>query len=112
MPSLIIHTNVEIADKAAFLRRCSSESTVMLGKPESYVVVEACDNRPMLFGGTDAPLAFVELKSLGLTTDQTPELSARLCALLKDELGIDAARIYIEFAAPERAMFGWNGGTF
>jgi len=22
------------------------------------------------------------------------------------------SRIYIEFAAPERLMFGWNGGTF
>ncbi len=112
MPSLIIHTNVEIAEKAAFLSRCSSETANMLGKPESYVMVEVSDHRPMLFGGTDAPLAFVELKSLGLTTDQTAELSTRLCALLNNELGIDPARIYIEFAAPERAMFGWNGGTF
>jgi len=112
MPSLIIHTNVTIADKAAFLSRCSLETAAMLAKPESYVMVEACDNRPMLFGGSDAPLAFVELKSLGLATNQTAELSARLCALLNEELGIDPARIYIEFAAPERAMFGWDGGTF
>jgi len=112
MPSLIIHTNVEIADKPTFLSRCSSTTAAILAKPESYVMVEVCDNRSMLFGGSDAPLAFVELKSLGLATDQTATLSARLCTLLNDELGIDPARIYIEFAAPERAMFGWNGGTF
>ena len=116
MPSLIIHTNVAVADKtsdkSAFLSRCSSATAQMLSKPESYVMVELCDSRSMLFGGTDAPLAFVELKSLGLNTEQTAELSARLCRLLNDALGIDPARVYIEFAAPERAMFGWNSGTF
>lgn len=116
MPSLIIHTNVAVedktSDKSAFMSRCSSETAAMLGKPESYVMVELCDNRPMLFGGSDAPLAFVELKSLGLGTDQTAELSSRLCGLLHDALDIDPARVYIEFTAPERAMFGWNSGTF
>ncbi len=116
MPSLIIHTNVGVEDKtsntSAFLSRCSAATAAMLGKPESYVMVELCDNRPMLFGGSDAPLAFVELKSLGLDSTHTDELSERLCALLNDALGIDPARIYIEFAAPERAMFGWNSGTF
>jgi len=112
MPSLIIHTNVSIADQTAFLRRCSATTATALGKPESYVMVELSDQKPMLFAGTDAPLAFVELKSLGLQSNQTADISAALCALLNDELGIEAGRVYIEFAAPERAMFGWNGGTF
>ncbi|MFQ5345647.1 MAG: phenylpyruvate tautomerase MIF-related protein, partial [Mariprofundus sp.] len=112
MPCLMIHTNVEIADKPAFLMRCSSETAAALGKPESYVMVKVNDMQVMLFAGTDAPLAFVELKSLGLTTAQTADISATLCDLLQQELGIDAGRVYIEFAAPERAMFGWNGGTF
>jgi len=112
MPSLIIHTNVKVADQAAFLSRCSTTAAAALAKPESYVMVELSDQKPMLFAGSDAPLAFVELKSLGLQSNQTAELSATLCVLLNDELGIDAGRVYIEFAAPERAMFGWNGGTF
>ncbi len=112
MPCLFIHTNVEIADKPAFLTRCSSETVAALGKPESYVMVKLADMQAMLFAGTDAPLAFVEMKSLGLTTTQTAGISSGLCDLLQQELGIDAGRVYIEFAAPERAMFGWNGGTF
>ncbi|PIP02629.1 MAG: hypothetical protein COW18_02580 [Zetaproteobacteria bacterium CG12_big_fil_rev_8_21_14_0_65_54_13] len=112
MPYLHIHTNVEIADKQTLLRIASSETAAMLGKPEAYVMVQISDASPMLFAGTDAPLAFVELKSLGLNTTQTEAISLRLCALLSRELGVDAARIYIEFAAPERAMFGWDGGTF
>jgi len=112
MPCLLIHTNIEVADKPAFLRHCSSEVAAALAKPESYVLIELNDNKAMLFAGSDAPLAFLELKSLGLTPEQTPALSARLCALMHAELGIDPARIYIEFAAPERAMFGWKGDTF
>ncbi len=112
MPCLFVHTNVNVADKTAFLARCSSEIAAALGKPESYVMVKVVDAQPMLFAGTDAPLAFVELKSLGLIAAQTAGISAILCDLLQQELGIEAGRVYIEFAAPERAMFGWNGGTF
>ncbi len=112
MPYLHLHTNVAVDDSAALLRRCSSTTAAALGKPESYVMIEISDRQPMLFAGSDAPLAFVELKSLGLSSSQTANLSATLCDLLQQELGIDAGRIYIEFAAPERAMFGWNGGTF
>lgn len=112
MPYLHLHTNVTVDDSAALLRRCSSATGAALGKPESYVMIGISDRQPMLFAGSDAPLAFVELKSLGLSSSQTANLSATLCDLLQQELGIDAGRIYIEFAAPERAMFGWNGGTF
>ncbi len=112
MPCLFVHTNVDVADKDAFLARCSSQTSAALGKPESYVMVKVVDTQSMLFAGTDAPLAFVEVKSLGLMAAQTAGLSAMLCDLLQQELGIEPGRIYIEFAAPERAMFGWNGGTF
>ncbi len=112
MPCLLIHTNIVVTDTPTFLKRCSAEVANALSKPESYVMLELSDNKPMLFAGSDAPLAFLELKSLGLSTAQTPDLSARLSALIQDELGIDPSRIYIEFAAPERAMFGFNGGTF
>jgi len=112
MPCLLLHTNINVADKAGFLSRFSSLVAEALSKPESYVMIELSDNKSMLFAGSDAPLAFLELKSLGLSTQQTTALSAKLCDFLNTELGIDPARIYIEFTAPERAMFGWNGGTF
>lgn len=112
MPCLLLHTNIEITDKESFLRHCSAEVADALCKPEAYVMIELTDNKAMLFAGSDAPLAFVELKSLGLSCEQTNSLSAKLCAMIQAELGIDPSRIYIEFAAPERAMFGFNGGTF
>ncbi len=112
MPYLHVHTNVVVENHANFLTLCSSATAIGLGKPEAYVMVELSDQQAMLFAGTDAPLAFLELKSLGLTTDQTTGVSDKLSNLISQQLAIDVARIYIEFAAPERAMFGWNGGTF
>ena len=112
MPYLHVHTNVSVEQQGSFLTCCSDTVAEALGKPASYVMVELSDHQPMLFAGTDAPLAFVELKSLGLSVDQTADVSAKISAMIKQQLEIEIDRIYIEFAAPERAMFGWKGGTF
>ncbi len=112
MPVLSIQTNVEVADKAAFLQAASSLVADALSKPESYVMIHVADNQSMSFASTTEPLAYVELKSLGLSSGQTASLSKHICDFLSEELSIEASRIYIEFSAPERVMFGWNGGTF
>jgi len=112
MPYLHVRTNTIVNDHLHFLSVCSATVAQALGKPERYVMVEVSDNRSMMFAGSETPLAFLELKSLGLTTAQTADLSAILCALIQQELAVSADRVYIEFAAPERAMFGWNKGTF
>ncbi|MDT8377072.1 MAG: phenylpyruvate tautomerase MIF-related protein [Mariprofundaceae bacterium] len=112
MPVLNIRTNVIMEEKHRFLKAASSRIATALGKPESYVMVMVADNQEMLFAGNSEPLAYVELKSLGLTTAQTATLSENICEFLSTELEINPSRIYIEFASPEREMFGWNGGTF
>lgn len=112
MPYLHVRTNTIVHDHLHFMSVCSTTVAQALGKPEDYVMVEVSDNRSMMFAASEAPLAFMELKSLGLTSDQTADLSATLCSVMQQELAINADRIYIEFAAPERAMFGWNKGTF
>lgn len=112
MPYLHIHTNIAVDDHADFLACCSRETASALGKPESYVMVELSDDRAMFFAGSDQPLAFVELKSLGLSTADTAAVSNHISKVIHRQLGIDSSRIYIEFEAPERAMFGWKGATF
>jgi phenylpyruvate tautomerase PptA (4-oxalocrotonate tautomerase family) len=112
MPVLSIQTNVEVANQEAFLQAASALVADALSKPESYVMIHVSDKQNMSFAGTTQPLAYVELKSLGLTSGQTADLSKHICNFLHQELSIDSARIYIEFSAPERIMFGWNGGTF
>jgi len=114
MPYLNIQTNVKINDddQAALLHKASQVAATALGKPESYVMVHLDAGKAMLFAGSDAPLAYLQLKSLGLPETKTGDLSSALCALMQTELGIDPGRVYIEFAGPERHMWGWNSDTF
>jgi phenylpyruvate tautomerase PptA (4-oxalocrotonate tautomerase family) len=114
MPTLRILTNVPIADEARreLLRRASSGVAAMLRKPESYVMVIIEDGRDLWFAGSGDPAAYLELKSLGLPESETADYSSALCELLHDTIGVPPARVYIEFAAPPRHLFGWDSGTF
>ncbi len=114
MPVLKIQTNVEIPEDAKknLLRDASTKVAAVLGKPERYVMVIMEPNPQMLFAGDNSPLAYLELKSIGLPIDRTSEISEVLCNLINQKLSITADRIYIEFSNAERHMWGWSGGTF
>jgi phenylpyruvate tautomerase len=114
MPFLKIQTNRTVSQDAQqkLLRSASARVAALLGKPERYVMVSLEFNSAMLFAGSDAPLAYLELKSIGLPVNRTHELSEALCALIQQELGIDGDRVYIEFANAVGQMWGWNGETF
>ena len=114
MPLLQIHTNqpLNTDTQSALLRQASALVAEQLGKPERYVMVRVTGDQAMLFAGSDAPLAYLELKSIGLPADATPALSAALCSLIGDRLDIPQDRIYIEFSDAERHLWGWDGRTF
>ena len=112
MPLLKIETNAQPATPQAVITDFSAAVASMLGKPESYVMVTLQHNPSMLFGGNDEPLAYLQLKSLGLPEDRTAEFSTTLCDLAEKHLGVTAARTYIEFSSPPRHMWGWNSTTF
>ena len=114
MPTLRILTNVEVPaeDRADLFARASGTVAELLGKPESYVMVILEDGRDLFFAGTSDPAAYVEFKSIGLPELKTAHYSRALCDLLAETLEIPAERVYIEFSAPPRHLFGWNGGTF
>ncbi|HHJ13540.1 MAG TPA: hypothetical protein ENJ79_04070 [Gammaproteobacteria bacterium] len=114
MPLLTIETNIELDDSRArnLAATASARIADTLGKPEHYVMVSVRRNPAMCFGGSDAPLAYLELKSLGLPEERTAEFSNALAAFLQQELALAADRVYIEFASPARHMWGYDGGTF
>ncbi|PKQ14552.1 MAG: hypothetical protein CVT68_11310, partial [Actinobacteria bacterium HGW-Actinobacteria-8] len=39
-------------------------------------------------------------------------IAAGLCGFVEEALEVPPARVYIEMAAPDPALFGWNGSTF
>lgn len=114
MPILKIRTNVPLQTdrQLAFMKQASKEVARMLGKPERYVMISLDTDGSLLFAGEEAPLAYLELKSIGLPGDRTRAFSSDLCRLVSEELGIPAERIYIEFTDAPRSMWGWNGATF
>ena len=112
MPLLKIQSNRDYADIPGILKNASALLSEILGKPEKYIMVSFELNPEMIFGGTNAPLLYVELKSIGLPKDRTKEISSKLCGFLHQETGVSIDRMYIEFSDAERAMWGWNGTTF
>ncbi|MGW8228294.1 MAG: phenylpyruvate tautomerase MIF-related protein [Gammaproteobacteria bacterium] len=114
MPYLKIQTNqTTTPDQArALISKASQLVASELGKPEQYVMVALSPPVPMVFAGTDAPTAYLELKSIGLPASRTGDLSQALCTLIENQLAISKERVYIEFADAPRAMWGWNGSTF
>jgi phenylpyruvate tautomerase len=114
MPFLRVQVNTELAPPRAKALAAKASALVaeQLGKPERYVMTSVEHNPAMLFAGTDAPLAFLELKSIGLQESETADASRALCQLVAGETGIDPERIYIEFTDAPRKMWGWNNGTF
>ena len=114
MPYLKIETNCTLDkdQEKKLLQTASAKVAEGLGKPERYVMVRISSGNPMLFGGSDAPLAYLELKSIGLPDSATSKLSHMLCDLMQEHLDLKSDRVYIEFANAERHMWGWNGGTF
>ncbi len=114
MPYLKIQTNRMLpeADARALASKASALVAQQLGKPERYVMTCVETNPAMTFAGTDAALAFLELKSIGLPESATEDASRALCELVSGETGIDPERIYIEFSDAPRKMWGWNSSTF
>ena len=114
MPFLRIQTSKTLpeTDASTLATRASALVAEQLGKPERYVMTSVESNTSMTFAGTDEPLAFLELKSIGLPESITVDVSEALCQLVTSETGIPADRIYIEFTDAPRKMWGWNNGTF
>ncbi len=114
MPYIKLKTNVSVSDQqsAELLSKLSKLLAEETSKPERYVMAELKQQKQMIFGGTAEPLAYLECKSIGLSSDQVKSLSASISHLLGSELQLPHDRIYIEFSNCAADYWGWNGSTF
>ena len=114
MPYFKIETNRQIEEtvRHTLLKTTSAFMAELIGKPESYVMVQIVPDAPLIFGGESDPAAFVQLKSIGLPEDRCGELSEKICSFLDQEFKIPKDRVFIEFKDVQRNLFGWNGKTF
>lgn len=112
MPLLQINTNVPVNDTQDLISEASKLVAGMLGKPESYVMVELNPDTAMSFAGNDEACAHLKLKSLGIDESATAHYSEQLCEFMQAQLGVSPGRVYIEFDGPPRHMWGWDSRTF
>lgn len=114
MPYLKLSTNISISPEQSpqLLADFSQLLAKETGKPERYVMVELAPDKTMLFAGNAEALAYVECKSIGLSSVQAKSLSASISRLLTAKLSVPADRVYIEFSNCPAEFWGWNGSTF
>jgi len=114
MPYLSIETNLPLSRKAerTILRTASALVAQELRKPEAFVMIAVRANQPMLFAGTDDPVAFLELKAIALPVKKVKSLSESLASLVEEHLGIPPSRVYVKFIDVRRGMWAWKGDTF
>jgi len=111
MPYLKIQTNLPIGKKSqqTIMRSASALVARELDKPEDLVLVSLEADTTMLFAGSDDPVAFLELKSVGLPARKTKALSQVLCELIEEHLGIARDRVYLKYLSVKPGMWGFKG---
>ena len=115
MPTIILNTSAQCSDndKTEIAKALSDICVNVLSKPEDYVQSMVNDDSTILFGGSSAKAAFVEVRSIGgINPENNAAISKAICDLLSDKLDIDPARVYINFFDMMKSDWGWNGATF
>lgn len=115
MPTFILHTNSTINDHQNETIRKDAVDILSqeLSKSKKFIVTLIHDSVALEFGQSEAPCAYIEVKSVGtLSPEQTTAMSDRICNALQRILSIPPDRIYIEFQESPRHLWGWNGKTF
>jgi len=114
MPYLAISASTELPEprRRALLMEASKEIAAATGKPEQYVMVKYQGGLALAFAGSDAPAAFLEVKSIGFANGAVAKLAQSLCGLVMKHLGVPANRTYIVFQDVAPSMWGFDGGTF
>lgn len=114
MPLLKLETTVTLPDdkRKSLIAALSKIVAETIGKPELYVMVTISPSE-ILMSGKPGEAAIVDIRSIGgLSDDVNKQLSKKVCALLKESLGVPENRTYLNFTDVEAANWGWKGSTF
>lgn len=99
-------------EKKEMLKTKLGKSISIMHKPESYLMVGIADGYDLYFAGKKLENgAYVGVKLFGKpSAGDCEKMTAAVCELLSDELGIDGSRVYVTYQGI--ADWGWNGGNF
>lgn len=113
MPFIDVKTSVKVSDDAknSIEKKLTQSISLLPGKTSSYFMCAVEDNVSMMFHGDKKPTAFVEVKIFGSSTRRAyEELTARICTVLQEEIGVAPDFCYVKFEEAEH--WGFNSFMF
>ena len=114
MPLVRILTSDSVSESARkeTMLAASKIACECIGKPEAYTMT-TLESGGICMAGAPGRACLIEVKAIGgLTPAVNKKLSARLCDLAKNKLGVPTDRVYITFSEFAATHWGWNGSTF
>lgn len=99
-------------EKRDVLKTEFGKAISIIGKPESYLMINLADSQDLYFGGKKVEKgAYIEVKILGnVDGGAGDKMTSRLCEILQNELGIPGNAVYVSYWGTPN--WGWNGGNF
>ena len=113
MPFVDSKITLKISDeKKETLKAKIGEAISIIGKPESYLMVGFEDDYTLYFAGNKLEKgAYVSIDVFGsVNSSQADQMTARICEIYEEELGIPGNNIYVEYRGTRD--WGWNGRNF
>jgi phenylpyruvate tautomerase PptA (4-oxalocrotonate tautomerase family) len=114
MPFINTKTNIAISKEKELVMKQKLGQAIELipGKSENWLMLSFEDESSLYFKGlSDKPIAFVEVKLFGGSTDEAYQrFTAEVTDILNNELGIDPSQIFVRYE--ETKHWGWNGNNF
>ena len=113
MPMIEAKVTMKLAEeKRDLLKSEFGEAIGLMGKPESYLMINLADEQDLYFAGKKLDKgAYVEVKVLGHVDEgASNKMTGKVCEIMQKELGIPGNAVYVSYW--ETANWGWNGRNF
>lgn len=113
MPIIEAKVTMELpAEKRDILKAEFGKAISIMGKAESYLMINLVDGQDLYFGGNKLEKgAYVEVKVLGnVDAGASDKMTAKVCEILEKELGIPGNAVYVSYWGT--GCWGWNGTNF
>lgn len=114
MPMISMKTSTPISESAELIlkEKLGKAIELLSGKTEAWLMLGFEDNCRLWFRGDNSnPLAYVEVSALGrINPDDSEKLTAEICNICKDVLGIDGSGIYVKYEETDK--WGFNSMNF
>ena len=114
MPYIETKTSAKVTkEKELALKEALGKAIELIpGKSERWLMLNLIDECRMALAGTTEPdVAMVEVDIFGTSTDDAFDaLTARICKVVNEIIGINKDRIYVKYREVDR--WGWNGMNF